>query len=113
MLLAVALVTAAIAVGAPASLARQETTSPAYNFSINVFITDKDVTLSASVAKRGWLVHFFVFNKTKHVVRFEVGGLKTHLIGPGKKGKVGAYVDTRGQYEYKVDNTVRGYFQVV
>jgi hypothetical protein len=89
------------------------TTSPAYNFNIKVTITDGRVVLDRSVAKRGWLAHFIVINKSHKAVRFDVGGLKTKLIRPGKKGKVGAYLETRGQYEYKVGNKVRGYFQVV
>jgi hypothetical protein len=113
LLLALALAAAVLVVAAPVSLARQGTTSPAYNFDIHVLITDKGVILDRSVAKRGWLAHFIVTNKSKHAVQFEVGGLKTRVIQPGKKGKVGAYLESRGQYEYKVGDKTRGYFNVV
>lgn len=99
-------------VAAP-SLARTTTTAPAYNFTIHVTITNNGVTLDRSVAKRGWLAHFQILNKSSKAVRFDVGGLQTKLIPPGKSGKVGAFLDTRGQYSYKVDNQVKGYFQVV
>ena len=112
-LLLVAVLSALAAVVPAASLARQQTTSPAYNFVITVTITDKNVVLSAADAKRGWLAHFTIVNKSKHPAQFEVGGLKSMVIPPGGKGKVGAYLDTRGQYPYKVNNERRGYFQVV
>jgi hypothetical protein len=99
-------------VAAP-SFARSSTTAPAYNFDIHVTITDNGVVLDRSVAKRGWLAHFIVVNKSRKPVRFNVGGLTTKLIPPGKQGKVGAFLSDRGQYSYKVDNQVKGYFQVV
>jgi hypothetical protein len=43
---------------------------------------------------------------------FDVGGLKTRPIAPGKTGRVGAYLDNRGQYPYKIDHKFRGYFTV-
>ena len=108
--MAVVVLAAALAVAPAPAVA---TTSPAYNFTIVVKITDKGVILDRSVAKRGWLAHFTILNKTRHPVRFEVGGLKTKPIQPGKKARLGAYLDTRGQYPYKVDDKLRGYFQVV
>jgi hypothetical protein len=107
-----AVAAAAVAVAAPASLARDATTAPGYNFQIQVFITDHGVTLSRSVAKRGWSAHFVIHNSSKSPHRFDIGGLKSPLIAPGKKGKVGAFLDTRGQYPYKIDNKTRGYFTV-
>jgi hypothetical protein len=101
------------AAGSTAASAKTATTSPGYNFKIVVLITNKGVILSRSVAKRGWLAHFVIQNKSKEPHRFEVGGLKSRLIGPGKSGKVGAYLENRGQYEYKLDDKLRGYFQVV
>jgi hypothetical protein len=112
VLVVMAVAAAAVAVAAPASLARDATTSPGYNFQINVFITDQGVTLSRSVAKRGWRAHFVIVNRSKKPHVFDVGGLKSASIAPGQKGKVGAYLDTRGQYPYKVDNKTRGYFTV-
>jgi len=102
-----------LVVGPSTGLAQTRTTSPAYNFAVVVNITDKHVVLDRSVAKRGWLAHFIIHNRSKHAVRFEVGGLKSKLIQPGKTSKVGAYLEERGQYTYKVNDKVRGYFQVL
>jgi hypothetical protein len=111
LLLAVA-TTAALA--APAVSAAPATTAPGYNFRINVYIQKGgQVVMSRTLAKRGWLAHFLIHNRDtkKHV--FDVGGLKTKKpIPPGGLGKVGAYLDTRGQYPYRVDGKIRGYFVV-
>jgi hypothetical protein len=107
------LVAALLVVAPSTGLAQTRTTSPAYNFAIVVNITDKGVVLDRSVAKRGWLAHFIIHNRSARPVRFEVGGLKSKLIQPGKSSKLGAYLETRGQYAYKVDNKLRGYFQVI
>jgi hypothetical protein len=109
----VALFAVLLAVVPGASLATTRTTSPAYNFDIVVTITDKNVVLDRSVAKRGWLAHFIIHNKSKKPIRFEVGGLKSKLIQPGRSSKVGAYLSSRGQFAYKVDDETRGYFQVL
>jgi hypothetical protein len=113
LLLALALLSATLAVTAPGAPARGTTTAPGYNFYIGVYITGRGVTLSRSVGKRGWLAHFIVHNRDTKPHRFEVGGLRTKLIAPGKKVRLGAYLDTRGQYAFKVDNKLRGYFTVV
>jgi hypothetical protein len=107
------LAAAALTVGSTGALAQSSTTAPGYNFTINVYITNKGVILDRSVAKRGWLAHFLIHNHSSKTVQFEVGGLKSKKIPPGKTGKVGAYLDDRGQFDYKVDNVLRGYFQVV
>jgi hypothetical protein len=112
MLAVVAAAAASLAVAAPSSLARNATTSPGYNFRIDVYVTDSGVTLSRSVAKRGWLAHFVVHNRGKKAHVFDVGGLKTRPIAPGKQGKLGSYLDVRGQFAYKVDGKSRGYFTV-
>jgi hypothetical protein len=111
VLVFIAVATALLAVAAPSSLARGKTTSPGYNFKIAVTITEKNVTLSRSIAKRGWLAHFVITNKGTKVHVFDIGGLK-RTIAPGKVGKIGAYMDTRGQFPYKVDGKTRGYFTV-
>lgn len=111
VLVLIAVATALLAVAAPSSLARSGTTSPGYNFKIAVTITEKSVTLSRSLAKRGWLAHFVITNKGTKVHVFDIGGLK-RTIAPGKVGKIGAYMDTRGQFPYKVDGKTRGYFTV-
>jgi hypothetical protein len=105
--LGASLVVASPAVTAPA------TTSPGYNFTINVKLTDSAVTLSRSVAKRGWRAHFVIVNRGKKAHVFDVGGLKTAPIGPGQKRSLGAFLDDRGKFAYKVDKKTRGYFTVV
>jgi hypothetical protein len=107
-------VAAATALVAPSVSAAPATTAPGYNFKINVYIQKGgQVVMSSSLAKRGWLAHFLIHNRDKKAHVFDVGGLKTKKpIPPGGLGKVGAYLDTRGQYPYKVDGKVRGYFVV-
>lgn len=110
----IAAAAAALAVAAPASFAREATTAPGYNFYITVKIGAKtNVLLSRSVARRGWRAHFVVVNRDKVAHRFEIGGLKTPLIAPGKKGRLGAQLETRGAYAYQVDGKLRGYFRVI
>ena len=111
VLVVIAVATALLSVAAPSSLARGNTTSPGYNFKIAVTLTDKSVVLSRSLAKRGWLAHFVITNKGTKVHVFDIGGLK-RSVPAGKTGKLGAYLDTRGQYPYKVDGKTRGYFTV-
>jgi hypothetical protein len=109
VLVILAVAAAAVSVAAPLSNA---TTSPGYNFKIHVTVTDSGVLLDRSVAKRGWLAHFVVTNKGKKTHVFDVGGLKTKPLKPGATGKVGAYLDDRGQYPIKVDQKKRGFFTV-
>jgi hypothetical protein len=104
---------AALVVAAPAVPARPATTSPGYNFTINVTVKDTDVVMSRSVAKRGWLAHFVITNKGTKTHVFDIGGLKTKPMAPGQKRKLGAFLDDRGQFKYKVDGKVRGYFTVL
>jgi hypothetical protein len=111
VLVVIAAATALLSVAAPSSLARGNTTSPGYNFNINVTLTDKSVVLSRSLAKRGWHAHFVITNKGTKAHVFDIGGLK-RTIAKGKTAKLGAYLDTRGQYPYKVDGKTRGYFTV-
>lgn len=108
-LLAVA--AAVLAVGVPAGTA---TTAPGYNFKIKVTITKGgQVTMSSLLAKRGWLAHFLVTNKDVRAHRFDVGGRGPKTpIAPGKTVKIGAYLGDRGQFAYRVDGKVRGYFVV-
>jgi hypothetical protein len=81
-ILVAALAAVALAVVTPVSLAREDTTSPGYNFYIGVYIT-------------------------------EIGGLNTPVIKPGGKSRLGAQLDERGQYTYRVDKKARGYFTVI
>jgi len=99
---------------APGVSAAPATTAPGYNFRIDVYIQKGgQVVMSRSLAKRGWLAHFLIHNRDKKAHVFDVGGLKTKKpIPPGGRAKIGAYLDTRGQYAYKVDGKTRGFFVV-
>jgi hypothetical protein len=111
-LIVAAVAAATLVVAAPATPA-PATTSPGYNFTITVRITDGAVVLSRSVAKRGWRAHFSITNRGKKTHVFDVGGLKTAPIAPGQTRKLGAFLDDRGKFAYKVDRTIRGYFTVI
>ena len=76
---------------------------------INVTVKDTEAILSRSVAKRGWLAHFVITNKGTKTHVFDIGGLKTTPMAPGQKRKLGAFLDDRGQFKYKVDGKVHGY----
>jgi hypothetical protein len=107
--LALLLVVAGVLLVAPFSGA---TTSPGYNYKIKVSVTDKQVVMSASVAKRGWIARFVITNKGKkpHVV--DIGGLKTKRLKPGAIGRLASYLEDRGQFDVKVDGKFRGLFTV-
>ena len=87
------------------------TTSPGYNYPIKVTVTDKQVVLSASVAKRGWIARFLITNKGKKTHVVDIGGLKKRLK-PGAKGRLASYLEDRGQFDIKLDGKVRGLFTV-
>ena len=114
MLVVLSVFVVAMALVAPAISARPETTAPGYNFKIKVTITKGGhATMSSLQAKRGWLLHFVVTNKDKVPHKFNIGGRgPKKAIAPGKSVKVGAYVETRGQFAYRVDGKVRGWFVV-
>jgi hypothetical protein len=105
--LVLSLVAALLAV-APLSHA---TTSPGYNYKIIVTVTDSEVVLSSSVAKRGWIARFVITNKGRKVHVVDIGGLKKRLQ-PGAKGRLASYLEDRGQFKIKVDGKLRGLFTV-
>ena len=113
LIVVVASLAASLLVASPAIPADPATTSPGYNFTITVTVKDNDVTLSRSVAKRGWRAHFVIANRGTKPHVFDIGGLKTAPIAPGQKRKLGAFLGDRGKYPYKVDRKIRGYFTVV
>jgi hypothetical protein len=103
----------ALSVAAPAALA---TTAPAVNMNIIVTISDKATTFSASVGRRGWAAHFIIQNVGKQTHRIAIGGLKTPPIKPGKRSRLGAYLEDRGQFKWAVDEggpNQSGFFTVV
>ena len=106
--LAITLLAAVVLAVAPFS---QATTSPGYNYKIQVTVTDRQVVMSSSVAKRGWIARFIITNKGRKVHVVDIGGLKKRLK-PGAKGRLASYLEERGQYKVKVDGQVRGLFTV-
>jgi len=105
---ALLLIVAGVLLVAPFSGA---TTSPGYNYKITVTVTDKQVVMSASVAKRGWIARFLITNKGKKLHLIDIGGLKKRLK-PGAKGRIASYLEDRGQFDVKVDGKVRALFTV-
>jgi hypothetical protein len=99
---------------APSVLARPQTTSPGYNFNIAVTISKGgQCVMTRTLAKRGWLAHFVITNKDTKPHRFDVGGRHpARPIAPHATVKLGAYLADRGQYPFRVDGKVRGYFVV-
>ena len=61
------------------------TTAPSLTVKIRVFMSDTGVTLSQGTAIRGWYAHFIVVNQGKKAHKFEIGGLATPVIPPGKE----------------------------
>jgi hypothetical protein len=102
-----AAVAAAGAVAAFAAGPAASTTAPAYNFQIHVLVTNGAVKLDRSVARRGWLAHFVIQNRTSQTIRFEVGGLYSKPVRPGGSGKLGAFLDHRGRFIYNVDTKTK------
>jgi hypothetical protein len=100
----------AAAVLAVASLSHA-TTSPSYNYKITVTVTDGQVVLSSSVAKRGWIARFVITNKGKKAHVVDIGGLRKRLK-PGARGRLASYLEERGQYKIRLDGKIRGLFTV-
>jgi hypothetical protein len=113
LLLVAAIGALAAALAVPSAMA---TTAPAVSVQILVTVSDKAATFSTTGGRRGWAAHFTVRNVGKKPHRFEIGGLKSKLLKPGEKGKIGAYLEDRGAFEWKVDNggpRLQGFFKVV
>lgn len=107
----IAVAAAVLAVGVPAGTA---TTAPGYNFTIKLTIKKHgQLVWSANQVKRGWLTHFRVTNRDRRPHRFTVGGLgPKKAIAPGKTVKIGGYSEQRGQFPFRVDGKIRGWFVV-
>ena len=95
------------ALSATGAASAPATTAPAYNFQIRVLVTDGGIRLDRSVAKRGWLAHFLIQNRSKQSIRFEIGGLTSKPILPGKNGKLGSFLDQRGQFSYHLESPAK------
>jgi hypothetical protein len=108
---AIGALVAALAV--PSAMA---TTAPAVSVKILVTVSDKAVTFSKNGGRRGWAAHFTVKNVGTKPHQIDIGGLKSAVIKPGKTGKIGAYLEDRGAFAWKVDKGgphLQGFFKVV
>jgi hypothetical protein len=100
LVLLVSLAALSLSIVVPAALA---TTAPAVNVNITVIITDSKTTFSSSVGRRGWAAHFIIKNLGKQTHRIDIGGLKTPPIKPGKRSRLGALLEDRGNFPWVVD----------
>jgi hypothetical protein len=112
---AISIFAAAVAVSPPGGSARPLTTQPGYNFKIDVTITKGgQCTMTRTLARRGWRAHFIIFNNDSRPHSFDVGGRHpTTAIPPHTTVRLGASLELRGTYPFKVDGKVRGYFHVL
>jgi hypothetical protein len=78
------------------------TTQPSIIINVNVSVTDTAISFSQKRARRGWGVYFYVTNRGKKPHRVDIGGLVTPVIQPGKRARVGANLEERGRYPYRV-----------
>ena len=113
LLLLAGIAALAVSLAVPSALA---TTAPAVSVKILVTVSDNAATFSTQGGRRGWAAHFTVKNVGKKPHRFEIGGLKSKLLKPGELGRIGAYLEDRGAFEWKVDQGgphLQGFFKVV
>jgi hypothetical protein len=95
---AIALAAVAASLGPSASA----TTQPSIIINVSVSVTDTGIRFSHTRARRGWGVYFNVVNRGKRPHRVDIGGLVTPVLQPGKRARVGANLEERGRYPYKV-----------
>ena len=76
------------------------TTAPTLTVHIHVVMTDRGVILGTKRSYRGWYAHFIVINHGKKPHEFEIGGLKTPVIAPGKKYVLKVALNLRGMVTY-------------
>jgi hypothetical protein len=77
------------------------TTAPSLTMIIHVRITDQSVILGRKTSYRGWNAHFVVINHGKKPHEFEIGGLKTPKIAPGKHYTLKVNLVLRGSVTYE------------
>jgi hypothetical protein len=108
---------AAVGVSSAGATTAPATTAPAITVSVKVAITDTQATLSPKSAKRGYFAYFRIRNLGKKPHRIVIGGLTSRVIAPGERALLGANLEERGRYQYKVDRGGRrgyvGYFSVI
>jgi hypothetical protein len=113
-LIAVLIATVALAAGLAGS--GSATTVPAAIIPIKVTVTDAGIVFSKLRARRGWGVHFNIFNKSTKPTQFDIGGLQSPVLPPGGRGRVSASLEERGRYPYEIVGTTvakqKGFFTV-
>ena len=76
------------------------TTAPTLTIKIRVIMTDTGVKLSQAKSYRGWNANFIVVNRGKKAHRFEIGGMTTPVLAPGKSRVLGVSLALRGTVTY-------------
>lgn len=76
------------------------TTAPTLTVKIRVVMTDLGVTLSQVKSYRGWYANFIVVNQGKKAHRFEIGGMTTPVLKPGKRHVIKVELALRGSVTY-------------
>ena len=93
------------------------TTAPTLTIKIRVVMTDTGVRLSQVKSYRGWYVNFIVVNHGTKAHKFEIGGLTTPVIKPGKSHVLKVELALRGTVTYSdllnAGNRSTGTFAVV
>jgi hypothetical protein len=114
MLVPAALALATIAICVPAASA---TTAPTLTVSIKVTMSETGVKLSQKTSYRGWEAKFVINNVGKKPHKFEIGGLTTPVLAPGKRHVLKVELALRGRVTYRdrlnPGPSSRGYFKVI
>ena len=95
VVLAVVLAAAVFVPFAPA------TTAPTLTVKIHVIMSDRSVKLSQDKSYRGWYANFIVVNHGKKPHKFEIGGMTTPVLKPGKSHVIKVELALRGQVTYQ------------
>jgi hypothetical protein len=93
------------------------TTAPSYTINVRVSLSDTGVKLNTTQAYRGWGANFIVRNVGRKPHKFEIGGLATPALAPGKKHVIEADLVLRGRVAYRdplnPGPRSRGFFKVI
>jgi hypothetical protein len=77
------------------------TTAPTLTIKIRVTMSDTGVKLSQVKSYRGWYANFIVVNHGKKAHKFEIGGMTTPVLKPGKSHVIKVELALRGTVTYK------------
>jgi hypothetical protein len=76
------------------------TTAPTLTVHIHVVLTDGGIIVGTKKSYRGWYANFIVVNHGTKPHKFEIGGLTTPTIAPGKRYVLKVSLDLRGSVTY-------------